>query len=217
MTCTLILVALFISFAWGRRALASPCISFDSDFNLLVFGLGAKDYNAGSQDLWAGGRLGSLSVQPNLTAEVYRQTPCRHHQLWPTVSASVEHGIPSLTLCNVDHSTAQAQPATSPRYLETHAAIHKGLTVPQFSNAVYILGADKTNPSAINIYDATAKAWSTQKVDTGSFDPKAFSAILDRDTNVFCEQDTRSVLVVVLYSTQVLMIRRPLPRRSFPS
>jgi hypothetical protein len=55
----------------------------------------------------------------------------------------------------------------------------------QFTNAIYVLGADAANPSSVYIYDATAKSWSTQTVTTGSFDPSSFNAILDHDTNVF--------------------------------
>lgn len=35
---------------------ASPCLSFDVDFNLLAFGFNGKDWNAGTQDVWATGR-----------------------------------------------------------------------------------------------------------------------------------------------------------------
>ncbi|RDB16065.1 hypothetical protein Hypma_003451 [Hypsizygus marmoreus] len=55
----------------------------------------------------------------------------------------------------------------------------------QFANAIYVLGADSTNPSSVYIYDATAKSWSTQFVTADGFDPTSFSAILDHDTNVF--------------------------------
>lgn len=55
----------------------------------------------------------------------------------------------------------------------------------QFTNAIYVLNADTANPSAIYIYDATAKSWSMQSVTTGNFDPTNFAAILDHDTNVF--------------------------------
>ena len=48
------------------------------------------------------------------------------------------------------------------------------------------MGADTSNPSAIYIYDAAAKSWSTQNVTTGNFNPASFDAILDHDTNVFC-------------------------------
>jgi hypothetical protein len=55
----------------------------------------------------------------------------------------------------------------------------------QFFNAIYVLSADKANPSNIYIYDATAGSWSTQKTTPGQFDPSNFAAILDHDTNVF--------------------------------
>ncbi|KAF8632874.1 hypothetical protein AX17_004722 [Amanita inopinata Kibby_2008] len=55
----------------------------------------------------------------------------------------------------------------------------------QYTNAIYVMGADSSNPSAIYIYDAAAKSWSTQSVVTGKFDPTSFDAILDHDTNVF--------------------------------
>ncbi|PFH53397.1 hypothetical protein AMATHDRAFT_55341 [Amanita thiersii Skay4041] len=56
----------------------------------------------------------------------------------------------------------------------------------QFTNSIYILGADSANPAAIHIYDASAKSWSTQAVNKGDiFDPASFDAILDHDTNVF--------------------------------
>jgi len=55
----------------------------------------------------------------------------------------------------------------------------------EYTNAIYVMGADTSNPSAIYIYDATAKSWSTQSVTTGSFSPASFDAILDHDTNVF--------------------------------
>lgn len=52
------------------------------------------------------------------------------------------------------------------------------------------MSADASDPTAIYIYDATAKSWSKQSVEqsTGSpaFDPADFKAILDHDTNVFC-------------------------------
>jgi hypothetical protein len=50
----LILLLLAIS----KSIHAAPCVVFDSDFNLLVFGLNGKDYNAGSQDTWSGSKYG---------------------------------------------------------------------------------------------------------------------------------------------------------------
>ncbi|KAG2067094.1 hypothetical protein BDR04DRAFT_1105620 [Suillus decipiens] len=55
----------------------------------------------------------------------------------------------------------------------------------QYTNAIYAINADSKNPSSLYIYDATAKSWSTQAVDAGSFDYSSFDAILDHDTNVF--------------------------------
>lgn len=36
-------------------AISSPCAVFDANFNLYGFGLGGKDWNAGTQDAWASG------------------------------------------------------------------------------------------------------------------------------------------------------------------
>jgi hypothetical protein len=55
----------------------------------------------------------------------------------------------------------------------------------QFTNAIYVLGADSSNLASIYIYDAAAKSWSTQSVTAGGFDPSSFNAVLDHDTNVF--------------------------------
>jgi len=55
----------------------------------------------------------------------------------------------------------------------------------QFTNAIYVLGADSSNSAVIYIYDATANSWSAQSVNAGEFDPNDFAAVLDHDTNVF--------------------------------
>jgi hypothetical protein len=55
----------------------------------------------------------------------------------------------------------------------------------QFYNAIYVINADKANPSNLYIYDATAGSWSTQKTTPGHFDHSNFAAILDHDTNIF--------------------------------
>ncbi|KAJ6584301.1 hypothetical protein B0H10DRAFT_1832920 [Mycena sp. CBHHK59/15] len=55
----------------------------------------------------------------------------------------------------------------------------------EFFNAIYVLGADTSQPSAVYIYDATKKSWSTQAVTAGTFDASSFEAILDHDTNFF--------------------------------
>lgn len=43
---------------------ASPCLSFDINFNLLALGFGGKDYNVGTQDAWATGQLHTLFQFP---------------------------------------------------------------------------------------------------------------------------------------------------------
>ncbi|KAG6821136.1 hypothetical protein H0H93_006475 [Arthromyces matolae] len=67
----------------------------------------------------------------------------------------------------------------------SQAAIRLAICLNQYTNAIYVLGADASSPSSIYIYDATAKSWSTQSVTTGNLDPASFDAILDHDTNVF--------------------------------
>jgi hypothetical protein len=47
------IVALFLSSSIAVRA--SPCVAFDTHWNLLAFGLDGKDWNAGTQDTWATG------------------------------------------------------------------------------------------------------------------------------------------------------------------
>ncbi|KAF9043206.1 hypothetical protein BJ165DRAFT_1483332 [Panaeolus papilionaceus] len=64
-------------------------------------------------------------------------------------------------------------------------AVNTTCYLSQFANAIYVLNADTANPSAVYIYDATAKTWSMQAVDAGKFDPTDFATILDHDTNVF--------------------------------
>jgi hypothetical protein len=48
----LTIVTLFISPGAVR---ATPCVAFDTNWNLLAFGLDGKDWNAGTQDTWANG------------------------------------------------------------------------------------------------------------------------------------------------------------------
>jgi hypothetical protein len=112
---------------------SSSCIAFDASWNLLAFGFGGKDYDAGTQDTWTSGQAKDITTS----------------------------GRPPF---NGQNTTC---------YLS------------QFTNAIYVLGADSSNPSSIYIYDASAKSWSTQAVDTNSFDPNSFAAVLDHDTNVF--------------------------------
>lgn len=48
------LVSLFV-LAASKIVSASPCVTFDSNFNLLAFGLDGKDWNAGPQASWTNG------------------------------------------------------------------------------------------------------------------------------------------------------------------
>ncbi|KAK1229237.1 hypothetical protein PQX77_007712 [Marasmius sp. AFHP31] len=112
---------------------ASSCLAFDSNFNLLAFNYGGKDYNAGTQDSWGSGQ--------------------------PT------------------EITANGRPKFDTDGVTCYLA--------QFFNAVYVLNADKSNPSAVYIYDAGAKSWSTQNVASGGPDMSSAVSILDHDTNVF--------------------------------
>ncbi|THG96499.1 hypothetical protein EW026_g5343 [Hermanssonia centrifuga] len=73
----------------------------------------------------------------------------------------------------------------------------------QFFNAVYVMNGDASNPSAVYIYDAGAKSWSTQSVTTGTFDPSSFNAILDHDTNVFYALSKGEVFFLDLGSLKV--------------
>lgn len=41
---------------------ASPCLAFDADFNLYALGLGGKDWNAGTQDVWTTGQSFLFSI-----------------------------------------------------------------------------------------------------------------------------------------------------------
>ncbi|KZT22774.1 hypothetical protein NEOLEDRAFT_1157628 [Neolentinus lepideus HHB14362 ss-1] len=45
-----------------EAAHASPCIAFDANFNLLVFGLDGKDWNAGTQDTWPSGSAKDITT-----------------------------------------------------------------------------------------------------------------------------------------------------------
>jgi len=113
---------------------ASPCVTFDANFDLLAFGFGGKDWNVGTQDVWA-------------TAT----------------------------------SATDITTAGRPPFDGTNTTCY----LAQFFDAIYVLNGDVKNPNSIYIYDAGAKAWSTQATIPGSFQYSSFDAILDHDTNVF--------------------------------
>ncbi|KAI0372023.1 hypothetical protein BV20DRAFT_992346 [Pilatotrama ljubarskyi] len=45
-----------------KAVLASPCVAFDADFNLLAFGFNGKDWNAGQQDSWTSGTATDITT-----------------------------------------------------------------------------------------------------------------------------------------------------------
>jgi hypothetical protein len=53
-------VALLLSLQ--RTILASPCVAFDINWNLLAFGFDGKDYSAGTQDAWANGKATDITT-----------------------------------------------------------------------------------------------------------------------------------------------------------
>ncbi|EIN09283.1 hypothetical protein PUNSTDRAFT_143778 [Punctularia strigosozonata HHB-11173 SS5] len=46
----------------ARVVRASPCVTFDANFNLLAFGLDGKDWNAGTQDSWTSGSASEITA-----------------------------------------------------------------------------------------------------------------------------------------------------------
>ncbi|EGN92587.1 hypothetical protein SERLA73DRAFT_190953 [Serpula lacrymans var. lacrymans S7.3] len=133
MSQLLTIVSLLLSAS--TAVVSTPCVAFDINWNLLAFGLDGKDYNAGTQDTWAGNNNKATDITGS--------------------------GRPSFDGANTTC------------YLS------------QYTNAIYVLNGDSQNPSSIYIYDATANSWTTQATTTNGFNPAAFDAILDHDTNVF--------------------------------
>lgn len=60
----------------------------------------------------------------------------------------------------------------------------------QFNNAIYVINGDNANPLNVHVFDPTAQAWTVQPTIAGGVDPTTVQAILDHDTNVFCELGT---------------------------
>ncbi|KAG7087557.1 hypothetical protein E1B28_013512 [Marasmius oreades] len=130
---SLTLVPLFVASLASTALAASSCVAFDSNFNLLAFNYGGKDYNAGTQDSWGSGTPTEITTS----------------------------GRPKFDTDGVTCYLAQ------------------------FYNAVYVLNADKSNPSSVYIFDAASNSWSTQSVNAGGPDMSSAVSILDHDTNVF--------------------------------
>ncbi|KAI0694222.1 hypothetical protein BC835DRAFT_1274846 [Cytidiella melzeri] len=144
MFSSLTLVSLF---SLVYSAIASPVVCFDASFNLYAFGLGGKDWSAGTQDSWGSGKYSNAYTG----------------------------------LFDFKGSAQDATATGRPPFDGANTTCYTS----QFYNAIYVMNGDASNPSAVHIFDATAKAWSTQAVTTGAFDPASFDAILDHDTNVF--------------------------------
>ncbi|KAG8898457.1 hypothetical protein FRB99_007424, partial [Tulasnella sp. 403] len=55
----------------------------------------------------------------------------------------------------------------------------------QSFNAIYVLDGDKSNPSAVHVFNADNATWSVQKTDTSEGpDLNVIAAVLDHDTNI---------------------------------
>lgn len=61
MTRQFTLVSLLLLSLSSAALAGSACVAFDISWNLLAFGLGGKDYNAGTKDSWASGQYRSSS------------------------------------------------------------------------------------------------------------------------------------------------------------
>lgn len=61
MTRQFTLVSLLLLSISSAALAGSSCVAFDVSWNLLAFGLGGKDYNAGTKDSWASGQYRSSS------------------------------------------------------------------------------------------------------------------------------------------------------------
>lgn len=58
----------------------------------------------------------------------------------------------------------------------------------QFFNAIYVLDGDAANPNNVHIFNADQQTWTVQQTKPANgFNPTDVVAILDHDTNVFCE------------------------------
>jgi hypothetical protein len=62
-------VSLFLLTLSQSPVRASPCLSFDINFNLLAFGFNGKDLNVGTQDVWASGGS-SVAERPSNSTHV---------------------------------------------------------------------------------------------------------------------------------------------------
>lgn len=67
----------------------------------------------------------------------------------------------------------------------------------QFINAIYVINGDASNPYAIHIFSGSSKTWTVQNVQgADGFDVTNMKAILDHDTNVFCESGSEILILL---------------------
>lgn len=125
---------LVASFLLLSPVAAVPCIGFDINWGLYVFGL-AQDYSLGPSSNW-------------------NQNPLQGGVL----------------------TTTGRPPFNGP---------NTSCYLSQYSNALYVLNADTTQPSNMHIYSFETQSWTTQQLDGAGTDPNSLTAILDRNTNVF--------------------------------
>ncbi|KIJ29124.1 hypothetical protein M422DRAFT_54347 [Sphaerobolus stellatus SS14] len=119
---------------------ATPCLAFDSNFNLFAFGFNGKDSLLGPESSW-----NASSVTPT-------------------------------------DITASGRPPFDGTQTTCYLA--------QFYNAIYVLDGDKSDTSAVYIYNVAGKSWSKQSVSSGGPNAESLVAILDHDTNVFYALDS---------------------------
>jgi hypothetical protein len=83
-------------------------------------------------------------------------------------------------------STTPAEDITASNRPPFNSANAATCFLAQFYNAIYVLNADKANPTSIYIYAVSTKSWSMQSVTVTSntVNYTNFAAILDHDTNV---------------------------------
>src|SRR5882757_7761769 len=53
LTIMLLPTVVSLFFFFSATVQASPCVAFDTNWNLLAFGFDGKDWNAGTQDTWS--------------------------------------------------------------------------------------------------------------------------------------------------------------------
>lgn len=86
---------------------ASPCVAFDSDFNLYAFGLGGKDFSLGTQDTWTS-MYSLYNCLWNSLLNSRRWNRSWYHCKRSTVSRDTSLSVVNLTVNKV-HSMVQTR------------------------------------------------------------------------------------------------------------